>query len=72
MANRDEFLTVGRSLTMPTLVVIGEQAPPQSKAEMEALATLPNIQSVRLSGTLGMHEEEASEVAAIVLPFLRA
>lgn len=72
VANRDEFLTVGRSLTIPTLVVIGEQSPPQSKAEMEALATLPNVQSVRLSGTLGMHEEEASEVAAIVLPFLRA
>ncbi len=72
VADRDEFLTVGRFLTMPTLVVIGEQSPPQSKAEMEALATLPNIQSVRLPGTLGMHEEEASEVAAIVLPFLRA
>ncbi|MGQ9872668.1 alpha/beta fold hydrolase [Leptodesmis sp.] len=72
IADRDEFLTVGRSLTMPTLVVIGEQSPPQSKAEMEALATLPNIQSVRLSGTLGMHEEEASEVAALVLPFLWA
>ncbi|NJR63204.1 MAG: alpha/beta hydrolase [Cyanobacteria bacterium CRU_2_1] len=72
MANRDEFLTVGQSLTIPTLVVIGEQSPPQSKAEMEALATLPNIQSARLSGTLGMHEEDASEVAAIVLPFLRA
>ncbi|BAU40295.1 alpha/beta fold hydrolase [Leptolyngbya sp. O-77] len=72
VANRDEFLTVGRSLTIPTLVVIGEQSPPQSKAEMEALATLPNVQSVRLPGTLGMHEEEASEVAAIVSPFLRA
>lgn len=72
MANRDEFLTVGRALSVPTLVIIGEQSPSQSKAEMEALATLPNIQSVRLSGTLGMHEEEASEVAAIVLPFLRA
>jgi pimeloyl-ACP methyl ester carboxylesterase len=72
MTSRDEFLTVGRSLPIPTLVVIGEQSPPQSKAEMAALAALPNIQSVRLSGTLGMHEEEASEVAAIALPFLRA
>lgn len=72
MANRDECLTVGRSLTMPTLVVIGEQSPPQSKAEMEALATLSNIESIRSMGTLGLHEEYASEVAAIVLPFLRA
>jgi len=71
MADQDEFLTVGRSLPIPTLVVIGEQSPPQSKAEMEALAALPSTQSVRLLGTLGMHEEEASKVAAIVLPFLR-
>jgi len=71
MANRDEFLTVGRSLPIPTWVVIGEQSPPQSKAEMEALAALPNIQSVRLAGTLGMHEEEAIAVSEAVLPFLR-
>jgi pimeloyl-ACP methyl ester carboxylesterase len=72
MASRDEFLTIGQSLSIPTMVVISEQSPPQSKAEMEALAELPGIQSARLPGSLGLHEEYASEVAAIVLPFLRA
>lgn len=79
MVNRDEFLAVGRSvtdqlrctLTTPTLVVIGEQSPPQSKAEMEALAELPGMQSDRLPGSLGLHEEYASEVAAITLSFLQ-
>lgn len=72
MQSHDEFLQVGRSLSIPTLVVIGEQSPKQSKAEMEALAALPGIHSDRLSGSLGLHEEYAREVAAIVLPFLRA
>jgi len=34
------------------MVVIGEQAPPKSKAEMEALAELPGVQAAfsRYSG----------------------
>ncbi|MBF2078264.1 MAG: alpha/beta hydrolase [Synechococcales cyanobacterium T60_A2020_003] len=72
MQSHEEFLQIGQALSVPTLVVIGEQSPGQSKAEMEALAKLPGIQSDRLSGSLGLHEEYASEVAAIVVPFLRA
>lgn len=72
MQSHEEFLQIGRSLCVPTMVVIGEQSPGQSKAEMEALAALPGIQSNRISGSLGLHEEYASEVAAIALPFLRA
>ena len=71
MQSHEEFLQVGRSLSVPTVIIIGEQSPGQSKAEMEALAKLPGIQSNRISGSLGLHEEYASEVAAIVLPFLR-
>lgn len=56
MQSHDEFLQIGRSLTVPTLITIGEQSPRQSKAEMEALAELPGIQSDRLSGSLGLHE----------------
>jgi ribosomal protein L30E len=52
------------------MVIIGEQAPPKSKAEMEALAELSGVQVKRLSGTLGLHEEFAVEVAEAVLPFL--
>lgn len=71
MQSHDEFLQIGRSLSVPTLIAIGEQSPGQSKAEMEALAELPEIQSDRLPGSLGLHEEYASEVAAIALSFLQ-
>ena len=71
MASHEEFLQIGRSLCVPTMVVIGEQSPTQSIAEMAALAELPNVQSVCLPGSLGLHEEYASEVAAFVLPFLQ-
>ncbi len=69
--NRIDFLSGLQALSVPVLVVIGEQAPPHSKAEMEAMAALPGIQSQRLSGSLGMHEEYAPEVANVVLPFLQ-
>jgi hypothetical protein len=69
--SHEEFVQVGRSLSVPTMVVIGEQSPGQSKAEMEALAELPEIQSSRISGSLGLHEEYANEVTAIALPFLQ-
>lgn len=72
MQSHDEFLQVGRSLSVPTMIIISEQSPGRSKAEMEALAELPGIQRDRLPGSLGLHEEYASEVAAIVLPFLQA
>ncbi|WP_250126497.1 alpha/beta hydrolase [Chroococcidiopsis sp. CCMEE 29] len=72
MQSHEEFLQIGRSLSVPTMVIIGEKSPGQSKAEMEALAELPGIQSSRTPGSLGLHEEYASEVTAIVLPFLRA
>jgi pimeloyl-ACP methyl ester carboxylesterase len=71
-ANRDEFLSWSQGLSTPVMVVIGEQAPPKSKAEMEALAKLPGLQVKQLPGTLGLHEEYAVEVAEVVLPFLNA
>lgn len=52
------------------MIVIGEQSPSQSKTEMEVLAALPNIQIQRLTGSLGLHEEYATEVASIILPLL--
>ncbi len=70
MESREEFLQIGRSLSVPIMVVIGKQSPAQSKAEMEALAELSGIQSDRLPGSLGLHEEYANEVAATMLPFL--
>lgn len=70
MANSEEFLEVGRSLTVPTKVIIGESSPARSRVEMEALAKLPGIKSDRLPGSLGLHEEYAKEVAAAILSFL--
>jgi hypothetical protein len=67
---RSEFLQQVRSLSMPVLVVISEQAPPGSKAEMDAIAELPGLQVQRLPGTLGLHEEFAAEVTQTILPFL--
>jgi pimeloyl-ACP methyl ester carboxylesterase len=59
-----------QSLTIPVLVAIGESSPPKSKAEMSALAAVPNVSSHTLPGTLGMHEEYPAEIYAAILPFL--
>ena len=49
-------------VAVPLLVVIAEQAPGRSKAEMEALATLPQVEIQRLPGSLGLHEEYAEQL----------
>ena len=54
----------------PPDVVVAEQAPPASKAEMEAIAALPKVQSTRLPGTLGQAEEYGAAVAEQIQPFL--
>lgn len=70
-ATREDFLKSLQTLGIPLMVVIGEQSPLSSKAEMEFLAALPNVWSERLPSSLGLHEEYAAEVAELVLPFLR-
>lgn len=71
MTRREEFLAVARSLTIPAKVIIGDQSPRKSKAEMEALAELSNIKSTSLPGSLGMHEEYSSPVGKAAKSFLR-
>lgn len=68
--SREAFLQGLESLACPVMVVVAEQAPPASKAEMEAIAALPEMQSTRLPGTLGQAEEYGSAVAEAVFPFL--
>jgi pimeloyl-ACP methyl ester carboxylesterase len=68
--NSSDFLAWFQPLPAPVMVIIPEQAPPKSKAEMEALAALPGVQVQRLSGSLGMHEEYADAIAPLILPFL--
>jgi hypothetical protein len=52
------------------MVIVAEQAPPASKAEMEAIAALPDVQSTRLPGTLGLAEEYGDALAQEISPFL--
>lgn len=66
-----EFLSLFNSISLPIMVIIGKQCPPKSKQEMDTLAQLPNVQSRRLPGSLGMHEEFPQEIAAEILPFLQ-
>jgi pimeloyl-ACP methyl ester carboxylesterase len=72
LASRDEFLALARRAAAPILVVYGAETPPRSRAEMEALAALPGIRSVRLSrGKLAVHEEFPDATAAAIDAFLR-
>ncbi|MEM9092524.1 MAG: alpha/beta hydrolase [Cyanobacteria bacterium P01_F01_bin.53] len=69
---RAEFLALVERQSIPVMVMVAEQAPPSSKAEMEAMAALPNVQTSRQPGTLGMAEEYGEAIAAAMLPFLQA
>lgn len=64
--NRLEIIECIRSLSIPILVILAELAPPISKEEMEAIALLRGVDSIRLPGTLGIHEENSSDVAGIL------
>lgn len=67
---RADFLKWFQLLPVPVMVVIGEQTPPKSRAEMDALAELPGVRSRILPGSLGLHEEYPAELAEVVLSFL--
>ncbi len=59
-------------LPAPVMLVIGEQTPVKSLAEMEILAHFSGVgmQVLRLPGSLGLHEESAEALADNILPFL--
>ena len=70
--SRVAFLDLAKSANVPILVVYGEEAPPKSRAEVEALAELPNIRITRLAaGKLAIHEELPDAVAGAITPFLQ-
>jgi pimeloyl-ACP methyl ester carboxylesterase len=68
--DRSEAIAHLQSLSIPVMVAIGENSPPKSKAEMLALAAVPNVISQILPGTLGLHEEYPTELYDAILPFL--
>ncbi len=68
--NQADFLAWFQPSPAPVMVIIPEQAPAKSKAEMEALAGLPGVQTTVRPGSLGMHEEYADQLGEIVWDFL--
>lgn len=69
---RSEFVDYFQPLPpVPVLVVIGDQTPPKSLAEMEFLAHFTAAQVHRMPGSLGLHEEYPDQLADGILPFLR-
>jgi pimeloyl-ACP methyl ester carboxylesterase len=68
--SRAELLALAGRIADPILVLYGAGTPPKSKAEMEALAALPNIRTAVLSsGKLSVHEEYPDAVANAIKSF---
>ncbi|MBW4534185.1 MAG: alpha/beta hydrolase [Pleurocapsa minor HA4230-MV1] len=70
VATREEFLSYLSSVSIPVFIILAENAPPKSKAEMEAMAALEPVQTVRLSGTLGIYEENSQAVTEAIQHFI--
>ena len=71
LASREAFLDVARRAGAPILLVYGAETPPKSRAEIEALAALPGVRTVRLPrGKLSVHEEFPNETINAIEPFL--
>jgi pimeloyl-ACP methyl ester carboxylesterase len=69
--NRQEQMEAARRIAIPTLLMFADTAPPKSRREMQALAALPNVKTVRLTkGKLSFYEEFPEETAAVIGPFL--
>jgi len=68
--NREEFLQLLESVSIPVLIILAENAPPKSKAGMEAMAKLEQVKTVRLKGTLGLYEEYPEAAGEAIQNFL--
>jgi pimeloyl-ACP methyl ester carboxylesterase len=72
--DRDSFLKAARSAASagPMLLVYGGDTPPKSRAEMEALATVPGVhRAVLPRAKLSVHEEFPAGVAEAIGQFIR-
>ncbi len=66
--NRAAFLDLVRRADIPILVIYGAETPTKSRAEIEALTGLPNVQVRKLpKGKLAIHEELPDVVADEIL-----
>ena len=71
VTSRSDFVEAARRFKEPIFMLYGAATPRRSKAEMQALAAIPNVRSVELpSGKLGVHEEFPDEVGEAVQSFL--
>jgi pimeloyl-ACP methyl ester carboxylesterase len=71
VTDRAAYLALARCAGVPMLVIYGAETPPRSLAEMEALAPIEAVETVRLArGKLAVHEEFPDDVAAALRPFL--
>jgi pimeloyl-ACP methyl ester carboxylesterase len=71
MPSQHAFLAAAGRLSDPVLVIYGADMPARSKAEIEALIHLPNVQSHELlAGKLSVHEEFPTSVAELVRAFI--
>lgn len=71
MRSRSAFLAAVARHADPLLVLYGAATPPRSRAEIEALAALPHVRTIRLPvGKLALHEEFPEPVAASLASFL--
>jgi hypothetical protein len=71
MPSQRAFLTAASRVSDPMLVIYGATTPARSKAEIEALTCLPNVQSHELpAGKLSVHEEFSTPVAELVRAFI--
>ncbi len=69
--DRAAFLAAARRVKDPILLLYGAATPRKSRAEMEALATLPNVETHILPrGKLALQEEDPAEVAAAIRAFI--
>ena len=59
------WITAALNLGAPLTVVVADQSPPKSLAEMQALAVVADW-VLHLSGRLGAHEEFGRELAALL------
>jgi pimeloyl-ACP methyl ester carboxylesterase len=70
--NLNGFLTGARRVSDPILLLYSGQTPRKSRAEMEALAALPQVQRrVLPRGKLAVHEEYPASVEAEIRAFLK-
>ena len=71
LVTRSEFIDLAQRSPVPMLLVYAVQTPSRSRAEMEALASVPSVHSVMLPlGKLSVHEEFPSSVVETIEPFL--